>query len=76
MTGYRQDDDAGGFHGPFGRAQGAVKPAPVAPRRAFRELLAVSGGSACVDAMTPELRQRIAGASRLRIIGALLPILR
>jgi hypothetical protein len=43
--------------------------------RVLRELLALPSNSACVDAMTPELRQRIAAASRLRI-ASLLPNLR
>ena len=64
---------------PEPRAEAAppAKP-PTPPRRVFRELLARpavarADQGPCVDALTPELRQRIATASRSRLIGALLP---
>ena len=61
------------------RAEAAPAPRPpTPPRRVFRELLARPAtlprdAAPCVDALTPELRQRIASASRSRLIGALLP---
>ena len=63
--------------GPRAATAPAAKP-PTPPRRVFRELLArpavpPADAAPCVDALTPELRQRIAAASRSRIMGALLP---
>ena len=61
--------------GRFGCADGSGKAGASTSARVLRELLALPSNSACVDAMTPELRQRIAAASRLRI-ASLLPNLR